>query len=88
MSSAPLSSSSRRMSCRIFPGTRVGLVETVRLFTSEFSMNTDYLLMLSGILAGNGGVIAQIEERYTITATEELGRFAEQATYDLSKSSK
>jgi hypothetical protein len=68
--------------------TRVGLVETVRLFTSEFSMNTDYLLMLSGILAGNGGVIAQIEERYTITATEELGRFAEQATYDLSKSSK
>ncbi len=54
--------------------TRVGLVETVRLFTSEFSMNTDYLLMLSGILADNGGVIAQIEERYTITATCRLGR--------------
>jgi hypothetical protein len=67
--------------------TRVGLVETVRLFNSEYSMNTDYLLLLSGILGGNGGVVAQIEERYTIAATEELGRFAELATYDLSKSS-
>lgn len=67
--------------------TRVGLVETVRLFNSEFSMNTDYLLLLSGILEGHAGVITQIEERYTITTTEELGRFAELATYDLSKSS-
>lgn len=68
--------------------TRLGLVETVRLFTSEFSMNTDYLLLLSGILEGTGGVITQIEERYTITATDELGRFAELETYDLTKSSK
>lgn len=67
--------------------TRVGLVETVRLFTSEFSMNTDYLLLLSGILEGHGGVIAQIKERYTVTTTEELGRFAELETYDLAKSS-
>jgi hypothetical protein len=67
--------------------TRVGIVETVRLFNSEYSMNTDYLLLLSGILGGNGGVLGQIEERYTITATEELGRFAELATYNLSKSS-
>ena len=67
--------------------TRVGVVETVRLFTSEFSMNTDYLLLLSGILEGNGGILDQIAERYTITATDELGRFAELATYDLSKSS-
>jgi hypothetical protein len=67
--------------------TRVGLVETVRLFNSEFSMNTDYLLLLSGILEGHGGVIAQIEERYTITTTEELGRFAELATYDVSEAS-
>jgi len=67
--------------------TRVGLVETVRLFNSEFSMNTDYLLLLSGILDGNGGVITQIEEHYTIATTEELGRFAELATYDLSKPS-
>src|SRR6185437_4320467 len=67
--------------------TRVGVVETVRLFTSVFSMNTDYLLLLSGILEGNGGMLDQIAERYTITATDELGRFAELATYDLSKSS-
>lgn len=67
--------------------TRVGVVETVRLFTSEYSMNTDYLLLLSGILEGNGGVLDQIAERYTITATEELGRFAELATYDLEKPS-
>ena len=67
--------------------TRVGLVETLRLFNSEFSMNTDYLLLLSGILGGHGGVITQIEERYTIATTEELGRFAELATYDLTKSS-
>ena len=67
--------------------TRVGVVETVRLFNSEYSMNTDYLLLLSGILGGNGGVLDQIAERYTITATEELGRFAELATYDLEKSS-
>ncbi|HTQ90296.1 MAG TPA: hypothetical protein VMK84_12470 [Streptosporangiaceae bacterium] len=67
--------------------TRVGVVDTVRLFNSEYSMNTDYLLLLSGILGGNGGVLDQIAERYTITATEELGRFAELATYDLEKSS-
>jgi len=67
--------------------TRVGVVDTVRLFNSEYSMNTDYLLLLSGILSGNGGVLDQIAERYTITATEELGRFAELATYDLEKSS-
>jgi hypothetical protein len=67
--------------------TRAGVVETVRLFNSEYSMNTDYLLLLSGILVGNGGVLDQIAERYTITATEELGMFAELATYDLSKSS-
>jgi hypothetical protein len=63
--------------------TRVGVVETVRLFTSEFSMNTDYLLLLSGILAGNGGVLDQIAERYTIAAKEDLGRFAELKTFDL-----
>jgi hypothetical protein len=67
--------------------TRLGLVDTVRLFTSEFSMNTDYLLLLSGILEGNGGVLALIEERYTISTTEELGRFAELPTYDLSSGS-
>src|SRR4029077_17055122 len=66
--------------------TRVGVVETVRLFNSEYSMNTDYLLLLSGILDGNGGVLDLIAARYTITATEELGRFAELATYDLEKS--
>jgi len=68
--------------------TRVGVVETVRLFTSESSMNTDYLLLLSGILEGNGGVLDQIAESYTITTAEGLGQFAELATYDLSKSSK
>jgi hypothetical protein len=67
--------------------TRVGLVETVRLFSSELSMNTDYLLLLSGILNGNGGVVTKIKERYTITTIQELGRFAELATYDLPKSS-
>jgi hypothetical protein len=65
--------------------TRVGVVDTVRLFNSEYSMNTDYLLLLSGILGGNGGVFDLVAERYTITATEELGRFAELATYDLEK---
>jgi hypothetical protein len=67
--------------------TRVGVVDTVRLFNSEYSMNTDYLLLLSGILGGNGGVLDQIAARYTITAAEELGLFAELATYDLEKSS-
>ena len=67
--------------------TRIGLVETVRLFNSEFSMNTDYLLLLSGILAGHGGVVSQIEQSYTVTAAEEIGRFAELATYDLTKAS-
>lgn len=67
--------------------TRAGMVETVRLFSSGFSMNTDYLLLLSGILGGNGGVLDQIAERYTITTTEELGRFNELETYDLSKPS-
>jgi hypothetical protein len=65
--------------------TRVGVVETLRLFTSGFSMNTDYLLLLSGILQGDGGVIAQIEERYTIKATEGLGRFEELETHVVSK---
>lgn len=67
--------------------SRVGVVETVRLFTSEFSMNTDYLLLLSGILEGSGGVLDQIAEHYTITATEQLGRFAELETYELPQSS-
>jgi hypothetical protein len=67
--------------------TRVGVVEAVSLFYSGYTMNTDYLLSVSGVLGGNGGVVDQIAERYTITATEELGSFAELATYDLSKSS-
>jgi hypothetical protein len=65
--------------------TRAGVVETVRLFTSNHSMNTDYLLLLSGILNGNGGVLDLIAERYTITVTDELGMFAEVATYDVAK---
>jgi hypothetical protein len=60
--------------------TRVGVVESLRLFTSEHSMNTDYLLLLSGILSGNGGVLDLIAERYTIAAAEELGRFGELET--------
>lgn len=63
--------------------TRTGVVETLRLFNSEFSMNTDYLLLLSGILSGSGGVLNLIAERYTITTTEELGRFGELDTLKL-----
>ena len=63
--------------------TRVGVVETLRLYTSEYSMNTDYLLLLSGILSGDGGVSDQLSERYTIAATEEVGRFSELKTYEL-----
>jgi hypothetical protein len=63
--------------------TRTGLVETMRLFASGHSMNTDYLLLLSGILGGSGGVMDQIAERYTITATEDLGRFIELETHEL-----
>ena len=59
------------------------MVGTLRLYTSEYSMNTDYLLLLSGILAGDGGVSDQISERYTIASTEEVGRFSELKTYEL-----
>jgi hypothetical protein len=52
--------------------SREGREEILRLFSSETSMITDYLLLLSGVVEGDGGVIAQIEERYTITTTEEL----------------
>jgi hypothetical protein len=62
--------------------TRVGVVETLRLFTSGFSMNTDYLLLVSGVLAGDGGTLQLIAERYTMTATD-LGRFGELQTYTL-----
>ena len=68
--------------------TAFGAVETVRLFTSGHSMNTDYLLLLSGILDGNGGVVDQITQSYTVTAAQEIGRFSELATYDLTKVSK
>jgi hypothetical protein len=57
--------------------TRVGVIESLRLFTSETSMNTDYLLLLTGLLAGDGGVLGLIAQRYMIKATEELGRFSE-----------
>ena len=67
--------------------TRVGLVESYAYSIRSFSMYADYLLLLSGILEGRRQVITQIEERYTIRTTEKLGRFAELATYDLSKSS-
>lgn len=67
--------------------TRTGAVETVRLFNSESSMNTDYLLLLSGPLKGHGGVMDRIEDLYTIKAIEELGRFAELATHNIFKSS-
>jgi hypothetical protein len=66
--------------------TRVGVVESVRLFTSEHSMNTDYLMMISGVLSGNGGVVEMVERRYTIAAVEELGRFSEMPGLDLSAS--
>ena len=65
--------------------TRVGVVESVRLFNSEHSMNTDYLMMISGVLAGNGGVLEMVERRYTIAAVEELGRFSEMPGLDLSR---
>ncbi|HEY7483093.1 MAG TPA: hypothetical protein VH912_01405 [Streptosporangiaceae bacterium] len=64
--------------------TRLGVVETLRLFTSEFSMNTDYLLMLSGILGGNGGVLELMRVRYTIAEAEELGRYGELETHKVS----
>ena len=66
--------------------TRAGSVKTLRLFTSRHSMNTDYLLLLSGIVGGSGGVLDQIAERYTITTTEELGRFSELETYEIPES--
>ena len=65
--------------------TRVGVVESVRLFNSEHSMNTDYLMMISGVLSGNGGVLEMVEQRYTIAAVEELGRFSEMPGLDLSR---
>ena len=61
------------------------MVESVRLFNSEHSMNTDYLMMISGVLAGNGGVLEMVEQRYTIAAVEELGRFSEMPGLDLSR---
>jgi hypothetical protein len=67
--------------------TRLGVVETLRLFSSGHSMNTDYLLLLSGILEGSGGVLDLIAERYTITTAEELGRFSEMETFELANSS-
>jgi hypothetical protein len=67
--------------------TRLGVVESLRLFSSGHSMNTDYLLLLSGILGGNGGVLGLIAERYTISAAEELGRFSELETLTLRESS-
>ena len=62
-----------------------GSVKTLRLFTSRYSMNTDYLLLLSGIVAGSGGVLDQIAERYIVT-TEELGRFSDLETYEIPES--
>ena len=35
--------------------TRVGVVERSGCSTSGHSMNTDYLMLISGVLAGNGG---------------------------------
>lgn len=63
--------------------TRAGIVETLRLYTSQHSMNTDYLLLLSGILTGTGGVTDHISEHYTITAIEGLGRFSELPSHTL-----
>ena len=66
--------------------TRLGVVESLRLFSSGHSMNTDYLLLVSGILGGNGGVLDLAAERYTIKAAEELGRFSELETLTLRES--
>ena len=55
--------------------TRAGVVAGVQLFTSDNTMDTDYLLWLGGILMGSGGVLEQIAERYTTTKTELLGNF-------------
>ena len=62
--------------------SRVGIVKTLRLFSSAHSMNTNYLLLLSGILSGTGGVLDQISERYTISSTEQLGLFSQLETYE------
>jgi hypothetical protein len=66
--------------------TRAGVVESLRLFKSGHSMNTDYLLLVSGIVGGDGGVLDLIAERYTIGAAEELGRFRELETLTLHES--
>jgi hypothetical protein len=63
--------------------TRVGVVETVRLFTSQHSMNTDYLMMVSGILSGSGGILDLISEQYIFAAAEELGRYSEDSHYEI-----
>ena len=62
--------------------SRVGIVKTLRLFSSAHSMNTNYLLLLSGILSGTGGVLDQIGERYTVSSTEQLGLFSQLETYE------
>ena len=66
--------------------TRVGVVETVRFFMSGHSMNTDCLLMVSGVLSGNGGIVELVQRRYTIGSVDELGRYIERPTIDLSGS--
>jgi hypothetical protein len=50
---------------------------------SEHSMNTDCLVMVSGVLSGNGGIVDLLQRRYTIGSVEELGRFSERPTVDL-----
>ena len=62
---------------------RVGVVDSLRLFTSQHSMNTDYLLFLSGVLHGSGGVLDLIGERYNVTAAEELGRYGEMPAHEI-----
>jgi hypothetical protein len=66
--------------------TRSGVVKSLRLFRSGHSMNTDYLLLVSGLVGGDGGVLDLIAERYTISAAEKLGRFSELETLTLRES--
>ena len=48
-------------------------------------MNTDYLMMISGVLGGNGGCSSCWSSATRSAAVDELGRFSETPAVDLSR---
>jgi hypothetical protein len=63
--------------------TAFGVIENIRIFKGNHTNTaTDFWLFLGGLVGGNGGVVAQISQRFSLKV-DDLGNYREIGRWDL-----